>query len=197
MALRRDRGLDAQVADVFAKGVAGVPPIGDDPSRHPRQPVKQRHRVRQLMGLPRSQHEGYGAAEAVGEDTGLGSKVATRAAKRLTMVSLCWSIAFLATPAAFWWARMFVPPRKVMPSCRPRSWTRASRRSYTPSRDQRMKVCAAIHQGPCSAGSARHLAPLSWRHRIAPMVRRRCRGGTLAWGGTPRSEARALSTAQR
>ena len=59
---------------------------------------------------------------------------------------------------------------------------RASRRSHTPRWAQRMKVWAAIHQGPCSCGSARHLAPLSWRQRMAPMVRRRLPGGALAWG---------------
>jgi len=41
-----------------------------------------------------------------------------------------------------------------------------------PSRDQRMKIYAAIHHGPRPSGTARHLAPLSCRHRIVLMVRR-------------------------
>ena len=45
-----------------------------------------------------------------------------------------------------------------------------------------MKVWAAIHQGPSASGRERHFAPLSWRQMIAPIVRRRCRGGTLAAG---------------
>ncbi len=61
----------------------------------------------------------------------------------------------------------------------------ASTRSHTPSLDQRLKVCAAIHHGPCSAGRLRHLAPLSCRHRIAPTVRRNSRGGTWRAGAAP------------
>ena len=121
VSLRRDRGLGAQVADVAAKGVAGVSLIGDDPPWHSGQPVKQRHRVGQLVGLSRRQQEGYGAAVCVGEDTGLGAKPATRTAKCFKMVPLCRSITLLAAPAAFWWARMFVPSRKVMSSCKPLS----------------------------------------------------------------------------
>src|SRR5215217_6462913 len=45
-----------------------------------------------------------------------------------------------------------------------------------------MKVWAAIHQGPSASGRERHFAPLSWRQMIALIVRRRCRGGTLAAG---------------
>ena len=114
--LGRDRRLSPQVADVLAKGVAAVAPVGHHPPWHPRQPVEQRHRVGQFVGLSWRQHEGYGAAETVGEDAGLGPKAATRTAKCLTMVSLCRSITFLAAPAALWWARMFVPSRNVMPS---------------------------------------------------------------------------------
>ncbi len=45
-----------------------------------------------------------------------------------------------------------------------------------------MNVCAAIHQGPSSAGTARHLAPFRQRQMIASTVRRRFDGGTLACG---------------
>lgn len=48
-----------------------------------------------------------------------------------------------------------------------------------------MKVWAAIHQGPSSAGIALHFAPFSCRQMIAAMVRRRWRGGTLACGRQP------------
>ncbi|CAO4137915.1 hypothetical protein DHODJN_00120 [Methylorubrum extorquens] len=46
-----------------------------------------------------------------------------------------------------------------MPSATPRSCTRSSSRSHTPARAQRMKICAACHQGPNSSGMARHFAP--------------------------------------
>src|SRR4051794_34730450 len=45
-----------------------------------------------------------------------------------------------------------------------------------------MKVCAARDQGPSSAGMARHLAPFSWRHRMAESVRRRSFGCVLPLG---------------
>src|SRR3954462_834164 len=45
-----------------------------------------------------------------------------------------------------------------------------------------MKVCAARDQGPSSAGMARHLAPFSWRQRMAEMVRRRSFGCVLPLG---------------
>ncbi len=45
-----------------------------------------------------------------------------------------------------------------------------------------MKSCAARHQGPGSAGIARHLAPFSCRQMIASTVRRRSRGGVLPLG---------------
>lgn len=40
---------------------------------------------------------------------------------------------------------MLVPSMKVIPSAIPRCCARSSRRSQTPSRAQRMKVCAAFH----------------------------------------------------
>lgn len=63
----------------------------------------------QLVDLSRREHEGHGAANAVGEDAGLGSKFVTRATKRFTIVSLRRSIASLAASAAFWYARMLAP----------------------------------------------------------------------------------------
>ncbi len=67
VSLRRARGLGAEIAGVFAKGVAGATPVGDDPSWHPWQPVEQRHRVGQFVGVSRRQHERCGAAVCVGE----------------------------------------------------------------------------------------------------------------------------------
>ena len=48
-----------------------------------------------------------------------------------------------------------------------------------------MKVRAAIHHGPSSAGIGRHFAvfaPFRHRHTIASTVRRRFEGGTFARG---------------
>lgn len=44
--LRWDRGLGTEIGEV-----TGIAPVGD-PSQHPWQPVEERHRVRQLVGLP-------------------------------------------------------------------------------------------------------------------------------------------------
>ena len=69
---------------------------------------------------------------------------------------------------------MLVPSRKAIPASTPlRCCANSSNRSQAPSRDQRLKVCAAIHQGPNAAGIWRHFAPLSCRQMIASMVRRR------------------------
>ncbi len=68
-------------------------------------------------------------------------------------------------------------PSSTAPAC-----ATASMRSQTPSRAQRMKVWAAIHHGPSSAGSERHFAPFWCRQRIALTVRRRLLGGTFAGG---------------
>src|SRR3954463_5898993 len=45
-----------------------------------------------------------------------------------------------------------------------------------------MNICAAGDQGPSSGGMARHLAPFSWRQRMAEMVRRRSFGCVLPLG---------------
>jgi hypothetical protein len=55
----------------------------------------------------------------------------------------------------------------------PRRCAASSNRSQAPRRDHRLKVCAAIHHGPSSAGIWRHFAPLSCRQMIASIVRRR------------------------
>jgi hypothetical protein len=47
-----------------------------------------------------------------------------------------------------------------------------------------MKVWAAIHHGPSSAGMARHLAPFCKRRTIASIVRRNQRIGRGAQGRT-------------
>ena len=80
-----------------------------------------------------------------------------------------------------------------MPSWTPRAWAAASSRSHTPSRAQRMNVCAAIHHGPSSAGMARHFAPFRQRQTMASTVRRRFEGGTLACGR--QASTRGASTA--
>ena len=69
---------------------------------------------------------------------------------------------------------MLVPSRNAIPaSTPPRRCAASSSRFQAPRRDQRPKVCAAIHHGPGSAGIWRHFAPLSWRQMIASTVRRR------------------------
>jgi hypothetical protein len=45
-----------------------------------------------------------------------------------------------------------------------------------------MKVCAGFHQGPYSAGIARHFAPFSCRHKIPSIRWRRFPIGTLQAG---------------
>ena len=82
-----------------------------------------------------------------------------------------------------------------MPSSTPPSCAIASILSHTPRRAQRIKVCAAIHHGPRSSGTARHFAPLSCRQRIAVIVRRRRFGGTFAAGR--HASTSGSSTAQR
>src|SRR4051812_44675133 len=79
---------------------------------------------------------------------------------------------------------MVVPSRNAIPSLTPlRCCARCSRRSQTPWRLQRLKVCAAIHQGPRCGGMLRHFAPLSCRQMITSMVRRRFLCSVLCGGG--------------
>src|SRR5689334_21483854 len=69
-----------------------------------------------------------------------------------------------------------------MPSSTPRACAASSSRGHTPSLAHRMKSWAARHHGPSSAGTARHFAPFACRQTIASTVRRRSRGGVLAFG---------------
>src|ERR1700712_1630750 len=117
--LGRDRGPRAQVPDVLAEAMAAVATVGDHPAGYAWQLLEKGHGMRQFVRLPRRQHKGHGSADGIGDHAGFGAKAATRPAKRFTTVSLCWSVAFLAAPAAFWCARMLVPSRKVIPSCTP------------------------------------------------------------------------------
>jgi len=75
----------------------------------------------------------------------------------------------------------------------PRSCASLSRRCQTPRRLQRLKVWAARHQGPSSAGMARHAAPFRWRQMMASRVRRRSRCPVLPRGRTAsiRGESRS------
>lgn len=135
---------------------------------HARQTGQQRHRLRQLVGLTRRQPEGDRPTGTVRDHASLAPIATTRAAIGLrpiprrdagtadrcfTTVSLCCSSPFRAAPAAFWWARTLVPSTNAIPSCTPRSWTRPSRRSQTPSRAQRLNVCGAIHHDRQSQSS--------------------------------------------
>src|SRR3954464_3848661 len=183
-ALGRDGRAGADVPDPLAEGVGGVAAVADHPARHVRQTVQQVRRHRQFMGLTGREREGNGTPATVRDHAGLGAVAATRAAERLTAVSLLAVGPPFSRPAAFWCARKFVPSRKVMPSATPRSCTSSSRRSQTPRWPQRMKVCAAFHQGPSSPGMARHLAPFWWRQRMASIVCRRLSCGTLQCGRT-------------
>jgi hypothetical protein len=135
------------------------------------------------MCLTRSEREGEGASGPVGDDASFRAIAATRTAQRLPAVTLG-RIFFLAAPAAFWCARTLVPSRNTLPRLIPDRCTRSSSCSQTPFFAHRMKVCAAPHHGPSSAGMLRHFAPFSCRQRIASIVRRRLRGGVLPRGRT-------------
>ena len=129
-----------------------------------------------LARLPRRERKAQSAAARVGNGMGLGAETALAAAERFVVGArwLGWVVPRFAAPAAFWCARRMVLSMKTMPSAgQPAALAASKRRSQTPSLDQRMKVCAAIHHGPSSAGIARHLAPFSMRHMIASKVRRR------------------------
>jgi hypothetical protein len=118
---------------------------------------------------------------------GLGAEAILASAKRLIVGTRCvrFVIPLFVAPAAFWCARRMVPSMKTMPSAGRLSALAASKnRSQTPSLDQRMKVWAAIHQGPSSAGMARHLAPFCMRQTIASKVRRRFVSSRPVWGRT-------------
>src|SRR4051812_12841346 len=174
IALGRDRWTRAELPDEVAECLTGVAAIGHNPGRDEGEKRQEQWGQRQFVRLPGSQGEANGATGGIGDHASLGSKTAARTAKPLTRVALCCSSPFLAAPAALWGARILVPSRNAIPaSTPPRRCAASSNRSQTPSRDQRPKVCAAIHHGPSSTGIWRHFAPLSCRQMIASIVRRR------------------------
>jgi hypothetical protein len=129
-----------------------------------------------LTHLPRREGETQSAATRVGKGVCLGAEAALAAAERFVVRArrLGCVVPPFAAPAAFWCARMMVLSMKTMPSAgEPAALAASKKRSQTPSLAQRMKVWAAIHQGPSSAGMARHLAPFCMRQTIASKVRRR------------------------
>lgn len=87
---------------MLAERVAAVAAVGDNPARHIGQPLEQRDCVRQFVRLAWRQDERYGPADDVGDHAGLGPIAAARPAKCFTTVPLCWSVVFLAAPAALW-----------------------------------------------------------------------------------------------
>src|SRR4051794_31515555 len=178
----RDRGPCAAVPDQLAEGVRAVAAIADDPQRHAGELVEEPGRQRQLVRLARGQREGDRAAPPVGDHARLGAEAAARAAERLAPVPFARGPPFLGAPAALGCALIEVPSRNAMPSSTPRACAASSSRCHAPSLDQRMKSWAARHQGPSSAGIARHFAPFACRQTIASTVRRRSRGGVLPFG---------------
>ena len=140
-----------------------------------------------LARLPGRERKAQRATPRIGNGMGLGAEAALAAAERFVVRArwLGWVVPLFAAPAAFWCARMMVPSMKTMPSAgQPATFAASKRRSQTPSLDQRMKVWAAIHQGPNSAGMARHLAPFCMRQTIASTVRRRFVSSRPVWGRT-------------
>ena len=88
VALRRDRRPRTHAPDMLAKAMARIAPVADNPLRHTRQPIQERHGVGQFVCLAGCNPEGDGVTRTVGDHASLGSIPATRAAKRFTMVSL-------------------------------------------------------------------------------------------------------------
>ena len=176
----RDRGPRALAPDEIAEGVRAVAAVAHDPQRHAREPVEEPRRQRQLVRLPRGQREGYRAAPPVRDDARLRAEAPARPPQRLPPVALGAGPPFLGAPAALGCALMLVPSRNAMPSSTPRPCAVSSSRRHAPSSAQRMNSWAARHQGPSSAGIARHVAPFRCRQTIASSVRRRSRGRRLA-----------------
>jgi hypothetical protein len=140
-----------------------------------------------LASLPGRERKAQRATPRIGNGMGLGAEAALAAAERF-VVRARWLgcvVPLFAAPAALWCARRMVPSMKTMPSAgQPATLAASKRRSQTPSLDQRMKVWAAIQQGPNSAGMARHLAPFCMRQTIASTVRRRFVSSRPVWGRT-------------
>src|SRR4051795_9553340 len=155
--LGRDRRPGTLVPDELAERVRGIALVADDPAGNVGQALDQILGQGEFMGLTWGQSEADRPAGTIGDHAGLGAVAAARAAKRLTHVALRSRPPFFDAPAALWCALIEVPSR--MPRSTPRSWTRSRSRSQTPRWLQRMKVCAARHQGTRSGGTLRHFAP--------------------------------------
>src|SRR5690349_24371698 len=168
--------------DQLPERVGAVAAVAHHPQRHAREAAEEPRRERQLVRLARRERERDRPAPAVGDHARLGAEAAARAAERLAPVPLARGSPFLGAPAALWCALIEVPSRNAMPSSTPRACAASSSRCHTPSLAQRMKSWAARHHGPSSAGTARHFAPFACRQTIAPIVRRRSRGGVLPFG---------------
>jgi len=105
---------------------------------------EQRNGVRQPVRLTGRDPKGDGASESAGDHTSLGIIAATRSAKSFTIVSLSLRAPFRRAPAAFVCAHIgAVEERhsKLDPAL-------LHQIQQTPWRAQRMKVWAALHQGP-------------------------------------------------
>ena len=87
---------------MLAKGVAAQAPVRHHPSRHPGQALQKRDGVGQFMSLPGSQDEGHRPSQPVGDHASLGSIPSTRAAQRLTLISLLAVGPLFSAPAALW-----------------------------------------------------------------------------------------------
>ena len=158
-----DGRLCSHGPDPLAKGMGGIASVSDDPLRTARKLHEQRFGVWQFMSLPRGELEGQGSTATVGHHDDLCAKTSTASAKCLTAITAFSRSPFLDAPAAFGCALIEVPSRNTMPRSAPPAFARSNRRSQTPRRDHRMKICAAFHQSPSSVGIERHFAP--FRHR--------------------------------
>jgi hypothetical protein len=167
--------------------VRRVAAIRDHPAWNGRQKGQKVEALWRLACLPGRESKAQSAATCVGKGVGLGAEAALAAAERFVVCARWLSCVapLFAAPAALWCARMMVLSMKTMPSAgQPAALAASKKRSQTPSLDQRMKVWAAIHQGPNSTGMARHLAPFCMRQTIASNVRRRFVSSRPVWGRT-------------
>jgi len=114
------------------------------------------------MRLARGQHEAKGTSCGIGNYARLRAIATTRATQRLACVALGRGGAMLHRPGRLvMGANAAVIEEDQAGLHFARSLRCSSRRGQTPSRLQRLKVCAARHQGPSSVGIWRHFAPLS------------------------------------
>jgi hypothetical protein len=159
--LRWDYWAAAKVPDVLTEGTTSGTAIGHHPTWHPWQTSEWPDSLGQFMSLSWGETESDGTAAAAWDHAGVGAIAATRSPKCLTRSAPGSAAPFRAAPAAFWCARMSLPSKKVLPNCTPRSCAIVSSRSHTPSLPHRIKVCAAVHQGPSSARRLLHF-PSFW-----------------------------------